>query len=175
MASLPCPHLPGVSGPLNYRHLRQHREANGERLYYAALEYGQWLWLQELPARAILALARGLYAEVPCDAAILSSWPLPYAAIHWICQNRPQNRFLGNPRISFQHQASRIRGPRWEQRRARAWAAWSVCAHALPKLADASDIPHPPPRLEVIQAALRQHGVPDEERVWAAALVGAVI
>ena len=62
-----------------------------------------------MPARAILALTRALYAAPPHSKDAI--YPVPYAALSGICQTHGGQGagFLGNPRISFQHQAQRMR------------------------------------------------------------------
>jgi hypothetical protein len=48
------------------------RDDQGPELYRLCLEYGQQLWLEDLPARALLAVDRALYCDVPGDADVLS-------------------------------------------------------------------------------------------------------
>ncbi len=151
---------------MDYRDLRAHPRGAGTAYYTTALTYAQHLWTRGLPARAILALARALYTDLGPRAR--PPLPLPYAALRWICANHPPGSFLGNPRLSFQHQARRMRGPRLECRRARAWAAWKVCATSLPLLPDDWQDPLPPPDTAGIAASLRRHGHPGEADDWLA-------
>lgn len=160
----PCPHLPEAPETMDYRSLRCFPRGRGGGFHTAALTYAQYLWMKGLPARSILALARAFHADQPTDTALHP--PMPYAALGWICEHRPPDRFLGNPRLSFHHQARRTRGPRLAPRRARAWAAWKVCALALPALPDDVQDPRPPPAIECIAAALREHGCPGEAELW---------
>ena len=97
---------------MSYRSLKELRGGNTEAFYLTALGYGHYLWLKGCSGRAILAITRALYADLPAEAAILCEWPLPYRALHWIVANHPSQDFPGNPRVSFQHQATRIRGDR---------------------------------------------------------------
>ncbi|MCC5805731.1 MAG: hypothetical protein JJU00_05310 [Opitutales bacterium] len=152
---------------MDYRDLRAHRRT-GAAFYTTALTYAQYLWTRGLPARAILALARGLYTDLGRGAQ--PPLPVPYAALQWICTHHPPGRFLGNPRLSFQHQARRMRGPRLKTRRARAWAAWKVCATALPHLPDDEADPRPPPEPAAIADALHRHGYPGEADEWLAVI-----
>ncbi len=64
------------------------RGGNIEAFYLIALSYGHYLWLKGYSGHAILAITRALYA------------------------NHPSEDYPGNPRISFQHQATRLRGDR---------------------------------------------------------------
>lgn len=163
---LPCPFLPPFRAGLDYRHLRAHRGGQGGNIIPAALEYAQTLWMAELPARSILALTRALYAMPPHaeDAA----YPVPYAALAWICQTHAGRGagFLGNPRISFQHQAQRMRLAPVEQRRARAWAAWFIAARALPDFPDDVRSEAERPTGREVAASLRQQTSPAEADLW---------
>ncbi len=166
----PCPYLPAAPARMDYRDLRAHPRGIGTAYYNTALTYAQYLWKQGLSARAVLALARALYTDL--DPNTRPPRPLPYAALLWICANHPRDRFLGNPRVSFQHQARRMRGGRIEPRRVRAWAAWKVCATALPHLPDDRNDPRPPPETAEIATALRRHGHPGEADEWLAVIDG---
>ncbi|MDP0500699.1 MAG: hypothetical protein Q7P63_11435 [Verrucomicrobiota bacterium JB022] len=115
---------------MSYRDLNQLGENRGEAFFLTALHYGQYLWQRGESARALLALARALYA----DLVIETAHPLPYGAIGWIIRHHPGDSFIGNPRISFQHQAERYRGERQTLRRARSWAAWHIARQAAPSL-----------------------------------------
>ena len=102
--------------------------------YFKALQYGNYLWQNRHAGRAILAITRALYASLDESEPIVSEWPLPYAALHWIVKNHISDDFPGNPRVSFQHQATRLRGERQDLRRARAWAIWGLICNARPSL-----------------------------------------
>jgi len=134
--------------------------------YVNALQYGHYLWQQGCAGRAILALTRALYADIAPDEPILCEWPLPYAPLQWIVANHISDDFPGNPRISFQHQASRLRGERQALRRARAWAAWGLICQARPSLpADLSD-PVTEPTHQQIEVMLQAQGHPNEAELW---------
>lgn len=167
----PCPHLPEAPETMDYRSLRCFPRGRGEGFHAAALTYAQYLWMEGLPARSILALARAFHGDQRTDTPLRPA--MPYAALRWICERRPPDRFLGNPRLSFQHQARRMGGPRLAPRRARAWAAWKVCATALPALPDDTRDPRPPPATERIADALREHGYPGETELWLGVVRGA--
>jgi hypothetical protein len=157
---------------MSWRDLESAR-AEGEAAHYlACLRYGQWLWTQGLPARALLAVDRGLFRDVPAEDPVLAAHPLPYAAIRWMVTQDIGADFIGNPRVHYQHLADRVRGEREHPIRWRAWAAWAVIRSARP------DWP-PDPRHEVrepteaeIREGLRAHGIAGEDATWEAALRG---
>jgi hypothetical protein len=138
----------------------------GARFYHACLEYGNSLWRRGFAARAILCLDRAMGADLKGDEAVLSDWPMPYAAMGWFMQHCPPGVFVGNPRIHFQHYADRMNEPRREQRRWRAWACWALARRIMP------DLPGDPrhrveePTLKKIEARLRRHGIPGEAALW---------
>ena len=155
---------------MSYRDLSDLRGGDSETFYLTALRYGHHLWLSGHSGRAILTLTRALYADVPESAAILQEWPLPYRALHWIVAQHPGHDFPGNPRISFQHQATRLRGERMELRRARAWAVWELIRKAKPELPGdlTQEIREPDSR--EIEAGLRHYGHSNESYIWQSAL-----
>ena len=141
-----------------------------ESFYFKALQYGHYLWLNGHAGRAILAITRALYAKVPANTPILNEWPLPYAALTWIIKNHSSDDFPGNPRISFQHQATRLKGERQELRRARAWAVWALICKVRPSLpADAAQV-FDEPTIQDIEALVTKWGHPDETALWMDAL-----
>lgn len=170
--SLPkqCPYLPTPDQQMNHRCLAESRKTSEPTFYFAALKYGHYLWQHGHAGRSILALTRALYADVPGQASILDQWPLPYEAIQWIVANHPTDSFPGNPRISFQHQATRLRGKRQALHRARAWAVWALVRKAKPTLPGdyAQAIEEPP--LDWITEQLQREGHTNEAAIWRAAL-----
>ncbi|MFP4281980.1 MAG: hypothetical protein ACLFR7_00490 [Opitutales bacterium] len=168
----PCPHLPRPDTVLDYRLLSAHEDRRDARFYGDALRYGQHLWLHGHAGRAILAVTRALYADVPPHEPVLQEWPLPYAALRWIVAHHPRDEFPGNPRVSFQHQATRLRGPRQEQRRARAWAVWALIREVRPQLPGDPSQNLIEPDLETIAEGLTRHGHRGEERLWRTVLQG---
>lgn len=169
MAVQRCPHLPD---PIHIGHyaLGRHGAHRGAAFYFDALRYGQALWLDGHSGRAILALTRALYAEVEPSDPVLIEWPLPYAAMHWIFTQHPTDDFPGNPRISFQHQATRLRGARRELRTARAWAVWALACSAKPSLTGDQDQTVPEPGIVDIARLLRTYGHDGEAALWATIL-----
>ena len=142
------------------------KDDRGEAFYFACLQYGQVLWRQSLPARAILCLDRAWGADLEGSEAILKEWPLPYAALVDILQRAPSDSFLGNPRVHFQHYADRLGPPRQIQRKWRSWACWTLTCSVRP------DLPGDPkhevlePTIEEISEQLEKHGISGEKDLW---------
>jgi hypothetical protein len=161
----PCPFLPSCGRTLSWRDLAEHREERGTELYLLCLEYGQQLWLDGLPARALLAVDRALYCDVDGSAEALRSYPLPYAAIRWLV-SQPSDAFTGNARVHYQHLADRVRGDRAAIKKWRAWAAWALVRQARP------DLPNDPkhavtePTHAEIAEGLTAFGIYGEAHLW---------
>ncbi len=161
------PQLPSPERPMDWRDLNRFKADNRSSDFYATcLEYAQCLWRQRLPARAILCLDRAWGADLQGSEPILKTWPLPYQALVDILRKAPEECFLGNPRVHFQHYADRLGPPREPQRRWRSWACWALSCLALP------DFPGDPkhqvelPSLETIERQLENHGHPGEAALW---------
>jgi hypothetical protein len=153
---------------MDYRELRQHGMRRDAGFYQSALAYGHHLWLEGHAGRALLALTRALNADLAETEAVLSCWPLPYAAMRWILSHHDSDDFPGNPRLSFQHQACRLRGERREIRAARAWAVWAVACAARPSLC--GDPSCPEPTHAAIAEQLERYGHRGETAEWQRAL-----
>lgn len=156
--------------PLDHSELGQHGNRRGAAFYLDTLRYGQYLWQHQSAGRALLAITRGLYADVAADDPILREWPLPYAAIAWIIQHHPLDDFPGNPRLSYQHQACRMRGARSALRSARAWAAWALVVKHRPHLP--GDPRCEEKSLSEITLLLQLHGHPTEATQWQSLILG---
>ena len=156
---------------MSYRNLKELRGGNIEVFYLAALSYGHYLWLKGYSGRAILAITRALYANLPAEAEVLREWPLPYRALHWIVGNHPSQDFPGNPRISFQHQATRIRGDRMALRRTRAWAVWKLICSAKPELPSDTTQGIKQLTCDEIEKRIVKHGYPNEVQIWHSAFM----
>lgn len=165
----PCPFLPSCGRTLSWRDLNALRENQGPELYELCLEYGQQLWLDELPARALLAVDRALYCDVPGDAEILRAYPMPYRAIGWMVK-QPGEAFTGNARVHYQHLADRVRGERADLKKWRAWAAWAVTRQARPDLAGDPKHAVSEPTPAEIETSLGTFGVAGEITEWRKAL-----
>lgn len=161
----PCPFLPSCGRTLSWRDLAEHREERGAELYILCLEYGQQLWLDGLPARALLAVDRALYCDVKESDEALRTYPLPYAAIRWLV-SQPSDAFTGNARVHYQHLADRVRGDRAAIKKWRAWAAWALVRQARP------DLPNDPkhavtePTHAEIAEGLTAFGIYGEAHLW---------
>ena len=164
-----CPYLPLPEAEMSYRSLRELRGDKIEVFYRTALGYGHYLWLKGFSGRAILAITRALYADLPDGAAVLREWPLPYRALHWIVVNHPNQDFPGNPRISFQHQATRLRGDRAALRRASALAVWKLICAAKPELLADTTQEIKQITLDEIEMRLAKHGHSNEVQIWQSA------
>lgn len=152
---------------MTWRSLNQFKQGErGEQFYLTCLKYGQHLWRQRLPARAILCLDRAWAAKLTGHELALKQWPLPYQALIDILLQAPLDAFLGNPRVHFQHYADRLGPPRQEQRKWRSWACWALTRKACPDLpGDPKHSVHEP-TIDQIEAALNQHGIPRETTLW---------
>lgn len=161
-----CPYLPALPDDevLDHSLLARHGSRRDAAFYFDALLYGHFLWQQGHAGRALLALTRALYADLDPADPILRSWPLPYQALAWIIQHHVSDDFPGNPRLSYQHQACRLRGPRAELRSARAWAVWALVTAIRPHLP--GDPSCPEHSIAEITARLEQHGHPQEAQHW---------
>ncbi len=169
----PCPYLPTPRPGLDWRSLHAYRaEDRGEEFYYACLEYGHALWIRGLPARGLLCLDRAFGADLQGSEPMLRQWPMPYAATRWFLTHGPDDRWVGNPRVHFQHYADRMNEPRRDQRRWRAWGCWALTRVVRPDLPPDPLHPVAEPSTDVIYARLREFGVPGEADEWRSALGG---
>ena len=139
--------------------------------YFTALQYGQVLWLRNLPARALLAIDRALLTDLSGTEKELANWPLPYRAMAWIISHYDDDFFVGNPRVHFQHLATRVRGDRKEQRRWRAWACWYLARLARPQLPGDKKQGIEEPGVNDIALGLKNHGIQNELETWQSVVV----
>jgi hypothetical protein len=160
--------------PVTAAAMQRFGDDRGPEFYLGALTCAQSLWLQGLPAQAILQLNRAFAADVAADDPILTRYPLPYAAMAWVLRHRQPDQFIGNPRRHFQHYATRMSGPRREARIWRAWACWWLAWTIDPALpADEEQLATEPihePLLSEIEAGLEHHGHPGEVALWKASI-----
>ncbi len=170
----PCPLLPVPSGPLTAECIASLASERGGVFYHTALLYGQSLWLQGFPARAILLLNRAMGCDLTGCEALLQEWPLPYKAAAWIIRNCQPDQFIGNPRRHWQHLATRMVEPRKELRTWRAWACWRMACLLLPDMpGDELQIAREgvrEPLEEEIATHLDRLGLPGETALWRDAL-----
>jgi len=166
----PCPYLPQPRSQMDCRVLSDHGDQRGAGFYLSALEYGHYLWQGGFAARAVLCLDRAMGAELAAEDATAKAWPIPYAAMTWFLTHTPADVFIGNPRVHFQHYADRLKAPRRDQRRWRAWACWALTRRLHP------DLPNDPrhlvsePSESEISIALSAHGHPNEATYWSEVL-----
>ncbi|MEX0326825.1 MAG: hypothetical protein AB3N33_12130 [Puniceicoccaceae bacterium] len=163
-----CPLLPPVDKEMSWRDLQAARVEGPEKLFEAALRYTQFLWLKQQPARAILALCRAVYIEPENLPASLRQ---PWSAYVWLLLNYNGQGFLGNPRISFLHQATRFRGPR-ALKKARAWALWHLTVRHMPDLPTDPSVEDPEPGINDLAAFLDENGLKGEGNDFLKALNG---
>jgi hypothetical protein len=165
-----CPFLPLPEHPMTAAVMKRHGEDRGPDFYLGALTCAQSLWLQGLPAQAILQLDRALAADLSAEADILSVHPLPYAPMAWLLRHRRPDQFIGNPRRHFQHLATRLTGPRAEVRCWRAWACWWMSRIIDPTLpADEEQLAQESitePTLTEIESSLNRFGHAGEVALW---------
>ena len=150
--------------------MQESKSTSNSEFYLTALTYGQVLWLKNLPARALLAIDRALLTDLSREEEVLQIWPLPYRAMAWMIAHYDDEAFVGNPRVHFQHLATRVRGERHEQRKWRAWACWQIACLQRPWLPGDEKQEVEEPSREAIEDGLKAHGIIGESHVWKAAI-----
>lgn len=165
-----CPSLPHPTAPMSWRDLEGARDE--AELYLNCLRYAQQLWRENLPARALLAVDRALYCDVPAGHPVLAGHPLPYAAVRWMVATDCGETFTGNARVHYQHLADRVRGPRQAIKRWRAWAGWALARAARPELPGDPRHAVREPTTGEIRAGLEAEGLPGEAALWESVLEG---
>ena len=170
----PCPLLPVPERAITAQDSKALGKERGEPFYSLCLEYAQTKWLADLPAQALLQLNRAMSADLKGNEDILSRYPVPYRAIVWMLEARPDKRgiFFGNPRRHWQHYATRMGGPRSEVRKWRAWACWALSVRILPEEEFPADVEQIEeeglvlPEEAEIRAQLTQLGWEGEADLW---------
>lgn len=166
----PCPHLPPGDDGLSAVSMRRVGDDRGGAFFDLALRCAQSLWQRGLPAQAVLLLNRAFSADLTGRETVLEEWPLPYAAMRWIMEQRGEGQFIGNPRRHFQHLATRMVEPRRELRSWRAWACWAIACEVFPDApGDAVQIEKEgvvEPSLSDILTELERLGLPGEAELW---------
>lgn len=152
----PCPFLPAAPATANYRILRAAGATESPAFALAAQGYAQYLWTHGYPARSILALCRALYAAGEPSRNIDSPY-CPYQAYLWIIQFPNPRGFLGNPRISFQHQTLRMPENSSTAKRCRANALWLLTIKARPDLTSDPNEKEPDKSIEKLLQIMLHH------------------
>ncbi len=153
-----CPFLPPANPGLSYRDLRRAAETGPPALFATAHSYAAELFRRGQPARAILALCRAIYLD---PERLDPGSRQPYAAYRWILEHAHLGGFLGNPRVSFHHQATRIRKES-QIRRMRSWALWHITRSTLPHLPPDSRQNEDPPSVHEVAVCLDRRGLQSE-------------
>ncbi len=165
-----CPFLPMPEVAQTAAAMRQLGAGRGVAFYEAALKCGHSLWLQGLPAQAMLQINRAFGCDLTGDEPVLRSLPLPYAAMAWIMEARTEEQFIGNPRRHFQHLATRMVEPRKALRTWRAWACWWMSRQIFPDFpADELQLEREniiEPEFAEIGEHLAKLGHPGERELW---------
>jgi hypothetical protein len=169
----PCPFLPIPDLPISAASIAALGTHRGPEFYLTALTYAQSLWLEGLPARALLLINRAMGCDLAPADPILSAWPIPYHAVAWILLHHHPDHFIGNPRRHWQHLATRMVEPRRDLRSSRAWACWYLSRLAMPFCPpdhlqlSRENITEPSPL--TIRSQLNLLGLPNEAETWDAA------
>ena len=162
----PCPFLPPAPPFMSYRDLRKGRAREAQAFFETALQYTQYLWQAGLPARSILALCRAVYMD---PETLRRGTVQPYRAYHWMVRHYRGKGFLGNPRLSFFNQATRM-DEKKALNRMRAWALWHLTVTERPDLPSISEGGEPPPSTARVAGFLNTHGLEKEGEHFLAAL-----
>ncbi len=165
-----CPHLPEVTSPLRAAAMKTCGSDRGIEFFLLALKCAQSLWLQGLPAQALLLINRAFGADLSAGPVPEGRNTLPYAAVVWILQHHYKSQFIGNPRRHYQHLATRMVQPRRDLRVWRAWACWYIACQILPDSPPDSDQIKKENIIEPSRHAISVHlktlGLPGEDEVW---------
>lgn len=168
-----CPHLPEIHTPRTPDDIHAFGGRRDHEFYRLCLERAHCLWKAGHAARAILLIDRSLCASFEeAEETIFDTHPLPYQALVWILQRATDEQLVGNPRVHYQHLASRLGGERSDIskrtviRRWRAWGCWLLTRLTRPDLGPDTKDPVPEPDLPQIQAVLHSHGLPEEPHFY---------
>ena len=173
-----CPFLPVPDRDHTHHDVLGLGHDRSERFYQTTLYYGQTLWLEGFPAKAILQVNRAFSTYLP-DVSLNTDFARPYHAKAWILIHRPADRFIGNPRRHYQHLATRMVEPHKELRTWRAWACWYLARLVLPESEFPPDTKQVreelvvKPRRQEIADHLKRLSPSDDLAAWEAALAWA--
>ena len=172
----PCPFLPVTDRVCSHVDMEAVGGDRGAVFYETALKYAQSQWRRGFPAKSLLLCSRAMAADLLANDEVLRHHPLPYQAVAWLLVNRREGHFFGNPRLHFQHLASRMVEPNKELRAWRAWACWYLAKELLSQdefPGDWSQIRAESlvePTHDEISRQLRRLSPLDDERAWNEAL-----
>jgi hypothetical protein len=165
-----CPYLPEVTSPLRAAEMKICGSDRGVDFFLLALKCAQSLWLQGLPAQALLLINRAFGADLSGVPHLERNITLPYAAVAWILQKHQKNQFIGNPRRHYQHLATRMVQPRKDLRTWRAWACWYIACQLLPDCPPDRDQIEKENVMEPARRDILDHlkslGLPGEDKIW---------
>ncbi len=153
---LPEPHESIVHGALlKFGLLRN------EAFYMAALQLAHRLVRESKAGRALLLLDRAMSVTLSDP---LKPWPVPYAVVAWILNAATARELGGNPRIHYEHLATRVRGSKLRQWRA--WACWAIACKLRPEYPGGPVSESPLPTPEQIACGLKETAGAVEFRLW---------
>lgn len=156
-----CPALPDCPVGVGHGILLRFGLIRNESFYLAALQLATSLLKAGQAGRALLLLDRAMSVKL---ADPLQPWPIPYAAVAWILNGATGEEFGGNPRIHYQHLATRVRGS--ELRVWRAWACWALVRKLRPEFSGDQKDDSLKPTLEQIAQGLNQRAGAVELGLW---------
>jgi hypothetical protein len=175
-----CPWLPVDPRKLSFRNLREASPTAAPDTLntITTLAYANQLWVDGLPARAVLTLAKVLYAGPTVDEsaenALAAAFPRrPYAAMSWMFRRwaTDPELFWGNPRLSFEHQATRRKpDPDSTLFVTRAWAVCALLQTHRPDIPGDPAIPQKQLDIPAIHNELNRHADPAEATLFQQAL-----
>ena len=172
----PCPFLPETDHVCSHVDMEAVGGDRGVVFYETALKYAQSLWRRGFPAKSLLMCSRAMSADLHPGDEVLRRSPLPYQAVAWMLVHRQEGQFIGNPRLHFQHLATRMVEPKKDLRTWRAWACWYLAkellsSHEFP--GDTMQIRKDgiiEPTHDEISRQLHRLSTLDDDRVWNEAL-----
>lgn len=151
-------------GEMTYKDLRPYRDNQRDEFFAVALRYANYLWMQGLPARALLAMDRALFADLRETDQVLNDYEIPYCALVWFLRNPQEGKFIGNPRVHYQHLADRVQGERSEIKKWRTWACWYLTCLACPGLEGDPSHTFDAPTQKTILKGLEEYGISQDIR-----------
>ncbi|MDZ4742999.1 MAG: hypothetical protein SGI98_06225 [Verrucomicrobiota bacterium] len=158
-----CEVLPAPQTSLVHGALLKFGLIRNDAFYLAALGLAHKLLKEGRAGRSLLLLDRAMSVKLKDP---LRPWPVPYAAVAFILNAATAKEIGGNPRVHYEHLATRLEGEANKLRVWRAWACWWMVRKLRPDFpADPKQlVPEPLPAQ--IAEGLRRQGSEDELRLW---------